>query len=116
MTCNVYDCSGVRFAHQTLNLCPALHVTLRSPSLGARPGPSSVLSEVLVLAILLTMALSLATRAVCFLSVISLTFASLAFQLEVSEGQNRRHEPRPPVWPGQYQVSCSLASKRLRRI
>ena len=45
-----------------------------------------------------------ACGAACLLGILSLACCSLALQLDVAETLERRHEPRPPVWPGQYQV------------
>jgi hypothetical protein len=47
---------------------------------------------------------SWACGAACFLSAITFACCSLALQLDVTESLDRRHEPRQPVWPGQYQV------------
>jgi len=56
------------------------------------------------------MRLSWACRAACFLSAITLACCSLALQLDVTESVDRRHEPRQPVWPGQYQVRRLFSS------
>ena len=62
------------------------------------------------------MRVSWACGAACFLSAITIACCSLALQLDVTESVNRRHEPRQPVWPGQYQVWQQLISCQWLRL
>ncbi len=53
----------------------------------------------------LTMVCGLACRAACILGVICFaTCSSIALQLDLPEDLQRKHEPRAPVWPPQYEA------------